>query len=85
MSSHGVLVEDAVEDLGPEMGHADVVDVGERQHHARVDRRRILVDRLILAAQVAGGLVHAVDEVGVDMAHGETGGPEHVAHRPGQR
>ena len=37
-----VLVEQRIDDLGPEMGHADVVDVGERQHHPGVDRRRVL-------------------------------------------
>ena len=57
-----VLVEERVEDLRPEVGHPDVVDVGEREADARLDRRRILGDRLILAAEVARRLLDLVQE-----------------------
>ncbi len=65
-----VGVEDRVEDLGPQVRHADLVEIGEGQHHAGGHLGRVLDHRLVLAAQVAGRDRDAVDEVGVDVAHG---------------
>ncbi len=53
--------------FGAEMGHADVVDIGEREAHAGI--RRVFHHRLVLAAQVARRLGDAIDEICVNVAH----------------
>jgi hypothetical protein len=59
-------------DLRPEVGHAAVVDIREREALARGDLGRVLVNGLVLAPEISGGLRHAGDEVGVDVGHRES-------------
>ena len=72
-----VVVQDLVEDLEAEVAHPDVVDVGEREADARLDRGPVLRARAELAAEVARGLLHQVDERRVRMfserRHGRDG------------
>ena len=53
------------------MGHSDVVDVGERETDAGKDLVA-LDDALVLATEVSHRLGNAIDEVGVEMAHGSS-------------
>src|SRR5262245_60309757 len=59
------------------MGHADVVDIGKSEAHARVGR--VLDDRLVLAAEIARRLGDAIDEIGIEVAHG---GPAYLPQKP---
>ena len=54
---HGV--HDAIENAHAQVGHADLVGVGEAEGDAGVHVLFILDNRVILAAHVAGGLLHA--------------------------
>src|SRR5262249_4596067 len=62
-----IVVQDLVEDLEPEMAHADVVDVGECGTHARVRCVPVLVHGAVFPAEVTGGFLHAVNELCVRM------------------
>ena len=62
-----IVVEDLVEDLEAEVAHPDVVDVGEREAHARIGSVPVLADGAVLTAEVASRLVDAVNELRVGM------------------
>ena len=72
-----LVVDHLVEDLGAEVAHPDVVDIGEGERHPRRDPRVRLLDHLeALAAAVAGRTLHLVEEGGVGVAgfgHGRGG------------
>ena len=68
-----VSVEEVVEDLRAEVGHAHLVGVGEGEHDPRIDRRGVLDDGAVLTAQIARRPGDLVDEVGVGMAHRAAG------------
>jgi hypothetical protein len=76
-------VEDRVEDLGTEVRRADLVYVGERQHHAAVYGLGRLDHRVVLAADVARRLLHAGEESGVGMLGQRHQGPLVAAVRDG--
>ena len=60
LAPHAVhLVHDAIENAHAQVGHADFVGVGEAEGDAGVHIFFIFDDRVILAAYVAGGLLHA--------------------------
>ena len=63
----GRLVDDRVEDLGPHVAHADVVDVGEAEGEAAVYAAPIFDDRVVLTAHIARRLLDGVDEGGVGV------------------
>ena len=50
------------------MAHADLVDVGVGECDARAQRVRILADLVLLAAEIAAGAQHLVDDRGVEFA-----------------
>ena len=56
------LVEDAVQDLRPQVRHPDLVDVGEGQADPGGHRRRVLARLLVLAADVARRLFDLAQE-----------------------
>ncbi len=58
----GLRVEDAVEDLNAEVGHADLVDVRKGQRDAQAAGRAVLDDGVDFAAQVAAGLFDPGEE-----------------------
>src|SRR4051812_35715916 len=60
-------VHDRVQDLEAEVAHADLVDVREAQAHARVGTVPGLLRLALLAAQVARGLLHLVNEARVGV------------------
>ena len=64
-----LVVHHLVEDLGAEMAHPDVIDIGKTKRHPRHDPLVRLLHHLeALAAAVAGGALHFVEEGGVGMA-----------------
>ena len=52
------LVDEVVEDLDAEVGHADLIGVGETEREPHVDRRRVFFDAVQFPADVAAGLLH---------------------------
>ena len=52
------LVDEVVEDLDAEVGHADLIGVGETEREAQVDCRRVLLDAVQLPADVTAGFLH---------------------------
>jgi hypothetical protein len=63
-----VRIEQRIDDLGPQMRHADVVHIRDSQTNS--GRCDVLNDRLILAAQISRRLGHAIDEIGIEVRHG---------------
>ena len=52
------LVDEVVEDLDAEVGHADLIGVGETEREPHVDRRRVFFDAVQFPADVTAGLLH---------------------------
>ena len=55
---HGV--EYVIEDAGAQVGHADLVHVGEAEGEAKV--RLVLHLHVVFAADIPGGLLHPIEE-----------------------
>ena len=51
-------VQQTVEDLGAQMGHPDLINIGETKSKAQVHLAFVLIDRVVLAAGIARGLAH---------------------------
>ena len=53
------LIHDTVENTHAQIGHADLISVGETEGHTGIHLRLVLHHRVILAARIAGRLLHA--------------------------
>src|SRR6185369_647359 len=62
-----VVVQDFVQHAEAQVAHADVVDIGERQTHARVYRLPVLPARAVFGAGVARRFFDALQEVRIGM------------------
>ena len=72
-----VVVQDLVENPEAEMAHPDVVDVRERQAHARRGRAPVLAAGAVFGTRVAARLFHPMEESRVGMIEElDHGGPE---------
>ena len=52
------LVDEVIEDLDAEVGHADLIGVGETERKAHVDHCRVLLDTVQLTTDIAAGFLH---------------------------
>ena len=66
------LVHDAVQDPHAQIGHADLVGVGEAEGDAGVHLRLVLQHGVIFAAHVAGGLLHPRQDAFQSLIHGHS-------------
>ena len=64
-----VFVQQRVQDLGAQVGHADLVHIGKGQRQPQLDGVPVFANRLILAAQVARGLLYRANEVCIRVFH----------------
>ena len=76
----GLVVEQVVEEPEPEVGHADLVGVREAEREADPRRGQVLLDGAELAADVAGRLLGAEDQVVERGGGGQRGAPGGVGH-----
>ena len=70
LAPHAVhLVHDAVEDAHTQIGHTDLVGIGETEGDAGVDLGLVLQNGVIFAAHVAGGLLHPGQDAFQSFVH----------------
>ena len=53
------LIHDTVENTHAQVGHTDLIGIGETKGHAGIHLRLVLHHRVILAARIAGRFLHA--------------------------
>ena len=65
----GQFVHHVVEDAHSDVGHPDLVGVGEAERHAQIDRALVLDDLVIFPADVARGLLYALQNAVQLVSH----------------